>query len=144
MIIRCVFSKAWPNLEPKVALPVGRFSQDKKNELAPYWARTVERKRPSLNVAKESGLVIEPKEDIKGKEYLNREVDLTNLRELKKGASDAPDPELMAPKFSKGDEDTVCNMMTWNISVPGSPKFRKDIMDGAAGVIAGWADIEER
>ena len=83
MIIRCVFSNAWPNLEPKVALPVGRFSQDKMHELAPYWARVVDWKHPGLNFAKESGLVIESKEDIKGKEDLDKEVDLTNLRGLK-------------------------------------------------------------
>ena len=59
---------------------------------------------PGLGFAKEAGLELETKEGLKDKEEQQKEVDLQNLRELKKGSSDGPepDPDLLGPKLSRG------------------------------------------
>ena len=39
LVIRCLFSKQWPaDLNPKVSLPVGKFSQEKVKALGVHWA----------------------------------------------------------------------------------------------------------
>ena len=44
---------------------------------------------------------------------------------------------------SAGGDVTAPKRMTWATPQPGGPKFRKDLMEGAAGVIEGWADLEQ-
>ena len=102
LIIRCLFSKPWPKLEPRVALSVGKFSLEKIQDLGAFWANRVDLKHPGLTFATEAGLESESKEALKDKEEQQKEVDLQNLRELKKGSSDGPDPDLLSPKFSRG------------------------------------------
>ena len=102
LIIRCLFSKPWPKLEPRVALSVGKFSLEKIQYLGAFWANSVDLKHPGLTFAKDAGLELESKEALKEKEEQQKEVDLQNLRELKKATSDAPDPDLVIPKFSRG------------------------------------------
>ena len=142
LIIRCLFSKPWPKIERKVTLSAGRFSQEKIHEIGPFWANSVDLKHPGLYFAKEAGLEFESKQFLDDKEEQDREVDLQNLRELKKGSSDGPDPDLLSPKFSRGDEVTASKRLTWTIPQPGNPKFRKDLMEGTSGVIEGRADLE--
>ena len=86
LILRCLFSKPWPKLEPKVTLSVGRFSIEKIQELGAFWASSVDLKHPGLTFAKDAGLELESKEALKDKEEQQKEVDLQNLRELKKGS----------------------------------------------------------
>ena len=144
LIIRCLFSKPWPKHEPKVTLSVGRFSQGKIHDLGPFWANGVDLKHPGISFAKEAGL--ESKEALKDKEEQQKEVDLQSLRELKPESSDGlePGPDLLGPKFSRGDEVTVSKKLTWAIPQPGNPNFRKNIVEGTAGVIEGWADLDQR
>ena len=96
LIIRCLFSKPWPKLETTVALPLGI------QDLALFWAHSVDLKRPGLTFAKEAGLEFESKETLKDKEEQQKEVDLQDLRELKRGSSDGPDPDLQTPRCSRG------------------------------------------
>ena len=56
LILRCIFSKQWPNLEPKVNLPLGKFSVEKVQQLGPVWAKAVDLKHPGLNLSQEPGL----------------------------------------------------------------------------------------
>ena len=102
LIIRCLFSKPWPKLEPRVTLSVGRISQEKIQDLGAFWANSVDLKHPGLTFATDAGLELESKEALKEKEEQQKEVDLQNLRELKKATSDAPDPDLVIPRFSRG------------------------------------------
>ena len=67
LIIRCLFSKPWPKLEPRVALSVGRFSQEKIQELGAFWANSVDLKHPGLTFAEDAGLEFESKEALKEK-----------------------------------------------------------------------------
>ena len=49
LIIRSLFCRAWPPLEPRVALPVGKFSEEKIQSLAVHWAKVVDTKHPTLH-----------------------------------------------------------------------------------------------
>ena len=49
------------NLEPEVALSVGRFSQEKIQDLGPFWANSVGLQRQGLTFATEAGLQLESK-----------------------------------------------------------------------------------
>jgi hypothetical protein len=139
LILRCLFSKPWPRVEPKVSLPVGKFGNDKIQDLGIEWAKMVDLKFPDMNFAEASGLKGEEQES---QEDL-KQLDLECLRELKKCSSAGPDPDL-GPKFSRGDEVTVVRRMSWTIAQKNNPKFRKDIVEGTTGVIEGWADLENR
>ena len=57
LILRCLFSKPWPNVEPKVALSVGKFSVEKIEELGPCWAKVVDLRHPSIDFAASDGLL---------------------------------------------------------------------------------------
>ena len=39
LIIRCLFAKPWPSLDPKVTLHMGRFSQEKIRDLGVAWGK---------------------------------------------------------------------------------------------------------
>ena len=140
MIIRCLFSKPWPDVEPKVTLRVGQFSVEKVEELGPCWASVVDLKHPGLGFAASAGLVSDDKDK---KDEEGKQVDLGSLRQVTRSISDGPDPGL-DPKFKKGDEVTMIKRMTWSFPQPGAPNYRKDIMEGTEGVIEGWADPEQR
>ena len=72
LITRCLFSKPWPKLEPKVALSVGRFSIEKIQELGAFWASSVDLKHPGLTFATDAGLELESKEALKEKRNSKR------------------------------------------------------------------------
>ena len=76
LAIRCLLSKPWPALEPKVTIAHGRFSGEKLDELGPYWARVVDNKHHGLGFAGESGLVIKGKKDEEYSARASQEVDL--------------------------------------------------------------------
>ena len=65
LIIRCLFSKPWPKLEPRVALSVGKFSLEKIQYLGAFWANSVDLKHPGLTFAKDAGLEFESKEALR-------------------------------------------------------------------------------
>ena len=48
LIIRRVFSKPWPNVEPKATLSVGKFSVEKIEEMGQCWAKVVDLKHPGI------------------------------------------------------------------------------------------------
>ena len=139
LILRCLFNKPWPQVEPAVTLTVGKFSVEKIEDLGRQWAKVVDLRHPGLDFAVASGLQEEPKEkheDIK-------EVNLEGLRVAKRTSSDGPDPDL-DPKFNRGDLVTVVRRMSWTMPQPGQPKYKKDLVEGTEGVIEGWADLEQR
>ncbi len=69
LIIRCLFAKPWPFVEPKVTLSVGKFYVENIEELGPCWAKVVHLKHPGINFAASAGLLdkksLEKEEDIK-------------------------------------------------------------------------------
>ena len=138
LIIRCLFAKPWPVLEPKMTLPVGKFDQAKIKSLGTHWAKVVDLRHPSLGFAELAGLQEQVKEDPE----ILQDVDLENLRTLKKNPSGGPDPD--APKYKRGDEVTVIRKMTWALPQKNNPNFRKDLKEGLQGIIEGWADSEMR
>ena len=139
LIIRCLFGKAWPeDLEHKVTLPVGKFSEEKIHSLGIHWAKVVDLKNPSLGFAAAAGLEpieTEPQET-------SMSVDLGNLRELKRSSSGGPSPD--TSKLKRGDEVTVVRNMTWHLPLKSNPNYRKYVIEGTQGVIDGWADTEMR
>ena len=138
LVLRCLFSKPWP-VDSKMTLKLGNFSEEKVREIGVHWAKSLDLKYPEFNFAEASGLTEEPKED----DEPDTEVDLRDLRSLKKVSSEGPDPDL-GPKFSRGDEVTVIRRFTWNIPQKGQPKYRKDLVEGLEGTIEGFADMENR
>ena len=139
LIIRCLFSKQWPSsLEPKVTLPVGKFSQEKIRDLGVAWAKYLDCKHKDLNFAEASELREAPEEDQED----TKEVNLQSLRVLKKVVSEGPPPDLV-PKFARGDAVTVIRRVTWKFPVEGNAKYRKDLGVGTPGVVQGWADLEQ-
>ena len=139
LFIRCLFSKPWPSLEPKVLLPVGKFSQAKIMDLGHAWAKYLDNKHKDLNFGETTGLKEEPEVD---KEEA-KEINLEGIRSLKKVGSEGPDPDL-GLKFSRGDEVTVVRRVSWVIPQKGNPKYRKDLVEGTQGVVQGWGDLEQR
>ena len=140
MVIRCLFNKQWPSLNPKVTQPVGKFSVEKVESLAVPWAKAVDHKHPYLNFAEDSGLkeqALESKEDLK-------EIDLKGLREVQKADCEAQVPEGPKCSFSRGDEVTVVRRMSWPLPQPDAPHYKRDIAEGSSGTIEGWADLEQR
>ena len=139
LIIRCLFAKHWPaNLEIKVDLPLGKFSEEKVKSLGHHWAKVVDLKHPTIGFADASGLKAPEKEDPAS----NQAIDLEGLKSLKRTVSEGPNPE--GPKFQRGDEVTVIRRMSWHLPQKGAAKFRKDIAEGTTGTIEGWADTEMR
>ena len=128
LLVMCLFAKQWPcDLDPKVSLPVGKFSEEKVKALGIHWAKVVDQKYPTLGFAAASGLLEESQED-PGQDPA---VDLQRLRSLKRNLSSCPDPD--ARRFKRGDEVTVVRRMSWTIPQPGKPDFRKDITQGTDG-----------
>ena len=139
LIIRCLLNKPWPpSLNPKVTLPVGKFSVEKVESLAVPWARAVDKKHPHLNFAEASGLK-EQAPVAEKEESLMREID----RSVQRADSDPATGPEMSPSFSRGDEVTVIRRMTWALPLPESPDYRKNIVEGTSGTIEGWADVEK-
>ena len=135
LVIRCLFCKPWPeHLNPKVALPLGKFSAEKIKSLGTQWAKVVDLKHPGIDFAVQADL----QPEVEAEEDTQIDVSLENLRGLKRNASGGPDPE--APKFERGDEVTVIRKMTWHLPQKSNPNFRKDLAPGLGGVIEGWAD----
>ena len=140
LIIRCLLSKPWPlDLDLKLTLPLGRFSQEKMLQLGNFWAKLVDKKHPDLNFGENSGLGVTDEEE---DEDLKQHVDLENIRALKRKSSD-PVPDL-ARKFARGDKVTVIRKMTWSIPQKKNADFRKDLPEGLEGQVEGFADAENR
>ena len=125
LILRCLFNKPWPQVEPKLNLPVGKFSVEKIEDLATHWAKLVDLKHPGLNFAETPGL----QQSTKTHEE-TKEVDLGGLIELKRSSSEGTDPVDMGPMVTRGDEVTVVRRMSWALPQKGQPTFRKDIVEG--------------
>ena len=139
LILRSLFGKPWPeNMEPKVTLPVGKFSEEKVKALGVHWAKVVDLKHKSLGFAAAAGLQTQEEEE----EHSSLFVDLENLRALKRNPSGGPDPQ--GPQFKRGDAVTVIRRMSWSLPRKSNPNFRKDVTEGTEGVIEGWADPEMR
>ena len=109
LIARCLFSKPWPLLEPRVTLPVGRFLEDKVKSLAVHWAKVVDLSHPTLGFAAAAGL-----DEAVENASVDVPVDLENLRPLKRSISGGPEPE--GPKFNRDDSVIVARRMSWNVS----------------------------
>jgi hypothetical protein len=139
LILRSLFGKPWPEkMEPKVTLPVGKFSEEKVKALGIHWAKVVDLKHKSCGFAAAAGL--QPlEEEQEGNSVF---VDLENLRALKRDPSGGPDPQ--GPQFKRGDAVTVIRRMSWTLPRKSNPNFRKDVTEGTQGVIEGWADTEMR
>ena len=138
LILRCLFSKAWP-AGSSIVLKPGQYSAQKIEDIGCAWAKKLDLKFPDLNFSETSGLQGEPEQDDEDQ----KEVDLEGLRTLKKTSSGPPDPD-MGPKFSRGDEVTLTRRFTWSIPQKGQPKYKKDVVEGTEGVIEGFADMENR
>ena len=132
MIMRCLFAKPWPLVEPRVLLPVGKFSAEKIKDLAHSWAKVVDHRHPSLNFAASTGLLVEDKESLMQREEDSKELNLDPIRKVTRCLSDGPEPDL-GSKFTKGDEVTVTRRVSWVIPQPDDPKYKKDINVGTEG-----------
>ena len=99
-------------------------------------------RRPGIDFVASAGLLVNDKKSLEKDEEI-KEVDLGGRRQVTKSLGDGPDPDI-DPKFKRGDDVTAIKRMTWTIPQPVAPKYRKDIMEGTAGVIEGWVDIEQR
>ena len=86
LLIRCVFCKACPQLEPRVTLPVGKFSEGKIQALGVHWAKVMDLKHPTSGLAQAAGLQDEAKDD----PIIQQEVGLDSLRSLRKSNSNGP------------------------------------------------------
>ena len=138
LIIRSLFCRAWPPMEPRVALPVGKFSEEKIQSLAVHWAKVVDTKHPTVHFANLANLEDKVAEDPSNKQ----EVKLEGLRSLKGRLSDGPEP--VACLFKRGDKVTVIRRMTWFLPQKGHPLYKKDLPEGTEGVVEGYADPEHR
>ena len=136
LVIRCLFPKAWSAACPfKVPESTGKFSVEKIKALAGHWAKWIEKSYPESDFCKKSGLILVEAEDA---EDMNVEVDLQDMRTLKKNPSE-PSADGVH-KFSRGDQVTVIRRMSWLLD----DSYRKDLVVGTEGVIEGWADLEQR
>ena len=132
LVLRCMFAKPWPeNMVPKVALPVGKFSEEKIKAILIQWAKIVDKNHPTLKFADLADLHPAADVDHEG----SQEVELEGLKVLKRNDSGGPEPD--GPKFKRGDEVTVIRRMSWNIVTKKNPKFKKDINEGQTGSIEG-------
>ena len=148
LFIRTLLAKPLPchvvavinSLPKKIALS-GKFSQVRIKDLGCVWATLVEKQYIDSNFSKSSGLVFE-----NVAERDEEVVGLENLRTLKKNNSDESEvlDAIGKNKFKRGDIVTVWKRMTWKIPVNGNPDYRKDIVKGTQGTIAGWADSENK
>ena len=138
LIVRSLFCRAWPLLEPRVTLPVGKFSEEKIQSLAVHWAKVVDTKHPTLHFASLANLEDKVVDDPSNEQ----EVELEGLRHLKRATSDVPDP--VACVFKRGDHVTVIRRMSWPLPQKGNQKFRNDVLEGTGGVVEGYADTEHR
>ena len=137
LILRSLFAKPWPaDMDPKVTLPVGKFSAETIKAIGIHWAAVVDRKHPGIGFAEAAGL--KPEEKGGGEDDDSQAVSVEGLKSLKRKTSDGPEPA--APKFKKDDEVTVINRMTWTVKTKDKPSFRKDIIEGTCGTIMGFAD----
>ena len=137
MLLRCLLAKPF-RPEHHCKLPTGKFSQEKALELAKIWASKVDERYPAMDFGKDAGFVCEVlKED--GQEDLM--VDLGKLKDNHKGDGRAPD---QGPQdglgFKSGDKIKVLHRFSWHIKLDGNPNFRRDIPEGASGVIVGYQD----
>ena len=73
MISRCILSKPWPTNMP-TKLPVGKYSEDKRQKLGYHWAKGVELANPAVeNLAKVLGFA---DSEEAADEALDQELDL--------------------------------------------------------------------
>jgi hypothetical protein len=70
-------------------------------------------------------------------------VDLGKLKGLKRNSSDASDSKGPSKTFRRGDEVTVLRRMTWHMPLPGTPDYRKDIIEGTSGIVEGFSDLQQ-
>ena len=108
MIIRCLFSKPWPKLEPRVTLSVGKFSLEKIQDLGAFWANSVDLKHPGLTFAKDAGLEFESKEALRELERPGRRwpgnFKLTSEYNEAKGTGEALPEELSSSSGPNGNK----------------------------------------
>ena len=138
LIMRCLLGKPWPPLDIKLTAPLGKFSSEKVLQLGKHWAKLLDLKFPHVNFGSLSGLRAADEKD----EGLEVEVDLDNVRSLKKAPSD-PLPDLV-PKFVRGDAVVVIRRMSWVIPQSHKEDYRRDLHEGTEGIVEGWADHENR
>ena len=132
-VLRCILSKPWSAARP-IKLPVGKYTEDKRQQLGYHWANSVSLEWPGLeNLAKDLGFA-EPAGSSKADESGDHELDLQGLAKLKRTSSE---PEALASNFKRGDQVTVTKKMTWNLPTKSDPDYRKDIVPGQQGEVDG-------
>ena len=142
LVIRCAFGKSWPqDMQPKVTLPPGKFSEEKVKSLGEVWAKSVDLKYPDVGFAAAAGLL--PKEVTPAEEAAP--VQLEQLRDLKRRTSAASEPDSAQPApepplFKRGDRVSVVRRFTWRTPTKENPEYKKDLPIGTEWVIEGWAD----
>ena len=116
-VIRCILSKPWSAKRP-IKLTVGKYTEDKRQQLGYHWANSVELAFPGVeNLAKDLGFA-EPAGSSKADETGDQELDLQGLAKLKRTDSE---PEAPANVFKRGDEVTVLKKMTWHLPTRSDP-----------------------
>jgi hypothetical protein len=143
LVVRCLLAKPWP-AEYQGALKrvgTGRYSEEKVQVLAKVWAKQMDLKFADLNIATASGFVDPESQDPEEADQM--EVDLGKLKGLKRNSSDASDSKGPSKTFRRGDEVTVLRRMTWHMPLPGTPDYRKDIIEGTSGIVEGFSDLQQ-
>ena len=135
-VLRRSLSKPWCLSKP-IKLPVGKYTEDKRQQLGYLRANSVSLEWPGLeNLAKDLGFA-EPARSSKADESGDHELDLQGLAKLKRTDSE---PEAPASLFKRGDEVTVLKKTTWHLPTRSDPDYRKDINPGHEGTIEGFTD----
>ena len=139
LLIRCLLAKPWPeNLSQLLkGITTGKFSAEKIDKLGCAWSKFVDKEHPGINFSRASGLYIHEATDDADEDM---EVNLKNLKSLKRTASEPLDSDLVTFKIK--DEVTVIRRMSWQVPRAGKKDFRKDVAAGVEGVIVGFADAE--
>ena len=134
LIIRSVLAKgAPPSLDVKIPSTKAGWSEEKGSIIRKIWMRQMDANYPTLHLNPDD----DPEE-----EKDDREVNLNGLRSLKEHPSAASDELLQQYKLN--DQVTVITKVTWAISHPTKPNYRKDINVGSSGIIKGFADSQGR
>ena len=114
LIIRCCFSKSWPeDLPAKCPISTGKFSEDKVNALGIFWGSLLDRSHPQEDLIKRLGLVAPSHSEEGDEEGLDLGA-VKRLRKLGRSASAASDSEAveiplmdLSTDLKPGEEVTV-------------------------------------
>ena len=137
-IIRCLMARPWSE-ERKPGKVTGKYSVEKIKALGVEWAKYIDKQHAELNFAVKADLIPEKDDDEEDEDSLV--VDLEGIRTLKRNHSDDA-PPVIGSAFQRGDQVTVIRRMSWHFPEV-SKTFRKDLVEGLEGVIAGFADSEK-